>query len=169
MCRDRNGSDWIRTEANFGRIRTASDCNFFENWRMRTGSDWEHLLFWWDYSNHIKHVSEGIFCHQWQKLYCRGDESICYCGSLCQLPLTKRATQLFSHTTKPVKNEKKLFINRNKQQTKVIKSSKLLVSPECFAGCMKFFCGPHAPGGLHVRHLCWDDFAMHPTLSPLDI
>jgi len=33
------GSDWIRTEANFRRIRTGSDCNFFGNWRIRTGSD----------------------------------------------------------------------------------------------------------------------------------
>jgi len=48
------------------------------------------------------------------------DEPICYGGSLCQLPLSKRAAQLFSHTMKPVKNEKQLFINRNKQQTKVI-------------------------------------------------
>ena len=30
-----------------------------------------------------------------------------------------------------------MFINRNKQQTKVIKSSRLLVSPECFAGRMQ--------------------------------
>jgi len=29
----------IRTEANFVRIRTGSDCNFFENWRIRTVSD----------------------------------------------------------------------------------------------------------------------------------
>ena len=29
------------TEANFGRIRTGSDCNFFENWWNRTGSDWQ--------------------------------------------------------------------------------------------------------------------------------
>jgi len=42
---------------------------------------------------------------------------------------------------------KKLFINRNKQQTKVIINNRL-VSPECFAGRTKFFCGPH------VRHLC---------------
>jgi len=34
---------WIRTEANFGRIRTGSDCNFFQNWRIRTGSDWENF------------------------------------------------------------------------------------------------------------------------------
>ena len=33
--------DWIRTEVNFGRIRTGSDCNSFENWRFRTGSDLE--------------------------------------------------------------------------------------------------------------------------------
>jgi len=36
----------------------------------------------------------------------RGDESICDCGPLCQLPLRKRAAQLFSHTMTPVKNEK---------------------------------------------------------------
>ena len=36
----------------------------------------------------------------------RGDEPICYRGPLCQLPLSKRAAQLFSHTMKPVKNEK---------------------------------------------------------------
>jgi len=36
----------IRTEANFSRIRTGSDCNFFENWRIRTRSrcSWLHRL-----------------------------------------------------------------------------------------------------------------------------
>jgi len=29
MSTDRTGSDWIRTEANFGRIRTGSDCSYF--------------------------------------------------------------------------------------------------------------------------------------------
>jgi len=41
--RIRIGSDWIRTEANFGRIRTGSDCNFFQNWPIRTGSEWENI------------------------------------------------------------------------------------------------------------------------------
>ena len=45
----------------------------------------------------------------------RGDEPICYRGPLCQLPLSERVAQLFSHTMKPV-------------------TSRLLVSPECFAG-----------------------------------
>jgi len=35
-----------------------------------------------------------------------GLEPICYRGPLCPLPLSKRAAQLFSHTMKPVKNEK---------------------------------------------------------------
>ena len=35
--------DWIRNEANLGRIRTGSDCNIFEIWRIRTGSDWENF------------------------------------------------------------------------------------------------------------------------------
>jgi len=39
LARIRTGSDWIRTESNFGRIRTGSDCNFFENCRIRTGSN----------------------------------------------------------------------------------------------------------------------------------
>jgi len=39
--------DWIRTDANFGRIKTGSDCNFFENWQIRTESDWENL-FWFN-------------------------------------------------------------------------------------------------------------------------
>jgi len=43
-ARIRTGSDWIRTEANFGRIRTGLDCNFFEDWRSRTGSDWENIF-----------------------------------------------------------------------------------------------------------------------------
>jgi len=30
MSTDRTGSDWIETEANFGRIRTGSDCIFFK-------------------------------------------------------------------------------------------------------------------------------------------
>jgi len=42
-ARTRTGSDWIRTEVNFGRIRTGSDCNIFQNWRIRTGSDWENF------------------------------------------------------------------------------------------------------------------------------
>jgi len=42
-ARIRTGSDWITTEANFGRIRTGSDCNFFENWRIRTGSEWKNV------------------------------------------------------------------------------------------------------------------------------
>jgi len=40
---------------------------------------------------------------------------------------------------KPVKNEKNCSLTET--------SSRLLVLPECFAGHMKFFCGPH------VRHL----------------
>ena len=36
---DEHGQDWIRTEANFGRSRTGLDCNFFQNWRIRSGSD----------------------------------------------------------------------------------------------------------------------------------
>jgi len=31
-ARIRTGSDWIRTEANFGQNRTGSDCNFF--WKL---------------------------------------------------------------------------------------------------------------------------------------
>jgi len=42
-ARIRTGSDWIRTEANYDRIRIGSDCNFFQNWRIRTGSDWENF------------------------------------------------------------------------------------------------------------------------------
>jgi len=44
LARIRTGSDWIRTESNFGRIRTGSDCNFFENCRIRTGSNWENIF-----------------------------------------------------------------------------------------------------------------------------
>jgi len=43
MSTDRSGSDWIRTEANFGPSRTGSDCNLFQNWRIRTGTDWENF------------------------------------------------------------------------------------------------------------------------------
>ena len=42
-ARIRTGWDWIKTEANFCQIRTWSDCNFFENWRMRSGLDWENF------------------------------------------------------------------------------------------------------------------------------
>ena len=34
----------IRTEANFGRIRTRSDCNVFEIWRIRTGWNWKNFF-----------------------------------------------------------------------------------------------------------------------------
>jgi len=46
-----------------------------------------------------------------------------------------------SHTVKPVKNEK-IFTN-HKDYKRVKESSRLLVSPECFAGRTKFFCVPH--------------------------
>jgi len=32
-----------RTETNFGRVGTGSDGNYFENWRIRTGSDRENF------------------------------------------------------------------------------------------------------------------------------
>ena len=75
----RTGSDWIRTEANFGWIRTGSDCNFFENWRIRTGSDWESFLCFYVIILNISKLLvvirfhrfakwQCIFCHQWQKL-----------------------------------------------------------------------------------------------------
>jgi len=41
--RDEQGQDWITTEANFGRIRSGSDGNFFENWR--TGLDRTEKIF----------------------------------------------------------------------------------------------------------------------------
>jgi len=56
----------------------------------------------------------------------RGDEPICYRGPLCQLPLSKRAAQLFSHTVKSVKNEK----NCSSTETYNKRSSRLLVSPD---------------------------------------
>jgi len=42
-ARIRTRSDWIRTDANFGWIRTGLDCNFFENWR--TGLDRTEKIF----------------------------------------------------------------------------------------------------------------------------
>jgi len=39
MSTDRTGSDWIRTERNFGRNRTGSEWNFFDDWWIRNGSD----------------------------------------------------------------------------------------------------------------------------------
>jgi len=69
---------WIRTEANFGRIRTGSDCNFLENWRIKTGSDRENFCC---FNVIILNISKilavirfhmfaiwCIFCHQIQKL-----------------------------------------------------------------------------------------------------
>jgi len=55
--------DWIGLDQDWSqswRIRTGSDCNFFQNWRISTGLDWENLLFWCDYSNHIKNVSCNV-------------------------------------------------------------------------------------------------------------
>ena len=45
-----------------------------------------------------------------------GCESICYRGPLCQLPLSNRAAQLFSHTMKPVKNEKSCSSTETKKR-----------------------------------------------------
>jgi len=66
--REKHGQDWIRTEANFGRIRTGLDCNFFENWRIGTGSDWENFVVWCDYSNRIKNFSCNVILEICQKV-----------------------------------------------------------------------------------------------------
>jgi len=57
-------------------------------------------------------------------IYHRGDEPICYCGPLCQLPLSNQAAQLFSHTMKHVSS--RLLVSPE------CEISRLLVSPECF-------------------------------------
>jgi len=38
-----NHNIWYASQQRWVRIRTGSDCNFFENWRVRTGSDWENF------------------------------------------------------------------------------------------------------------------------------
>jgi len=53
--------------------------------------------------------------HQIKLTTARGDEPICYRGPLCQLPLSKRAAQLFCQAMKPVKNEK--IVHQQKQTT----------------------------------------------------
>ena len=55
--RIRTGSDWIRTEDNFGRIRTGSDCNFFQKWWTGLDRTEKILLFLCDYSENIKNFS----------------------------------------------------------------------------------------------------------------
>jgi len=72
--------DWIRSEANFGWIRTGSDCNFFENLRIRTESDSEKFCCLNVIILKISKILvvirihrfakwQCIFCHQMQKLY----------------------------------------------------------------------------------------------------
>jgi len=71
--------DWIRTEANFDRIKTGSNCNFFEIWQIRTGSDWENFCCFNEIILKISKILsvirfhrfakwQCIFCHQKQKL-----------------------------------------------------------------------------------------------------
>ena len=43
MSTDRTGSDFIRTEANFGRIWARSGLHFFY-WRIKTGLEWENFF-----------------------------------------------------------------------------------------------------------------------------
>jgi len=65
--------DWIGTEANFGRIRTGSDCNFFENWRSRTGSDWENFCCFNVIILNISKILVVIRFHRfakWQCIFC---------------------------------------------------------------------------------------------------
>ena len=85
-----------------------------------------------------------------ETLYTKDVERICYCGPLCQLPLSKRTAQLFSHILKRVKNKK----NCSSTETHKKRSSRLLVKPECFVGRKKFFWGPH------VCHLCYTPTSM---------
>jgi len=74
----RTGSDWIRTEANFGWNRTGSDNYFFEIWGTRTGSDWEFfccfnviilkiskIWLWFDFTGLL---NDSVICHRMQKL-----------------------------------------------------------------------------------------------------
>ena len=55
MSTDRTGSDWIRTEANFGQIMTGSDCNFLKiGWSGldRTEKTFVVLMWlFWKYQN----------------------------------------------------------------------------------------------------------------------
>ena len=80
QSRDEHGSGWMSPEANFWRIRTGSECNFFEIWRMWNASDSEKFCC---FNVIILKVSKilvvirfhrfakwyCIFCHQMQKCY----------------------------------------------------------------------------------------------------
>jgi len=48
--------DWSQ----FWPDRTGLDYNYFDNWRIKTGSDWENLLFRCDYTNHNKNVACNV-------------------------------------------------------------------------------------------------------------
>ena len=99
-ARIRTGSDWIRTETNFGRSRTGSDRNFFGSWRIRTGSDCENFCCFDLIILNLSKIFlvirfhrfgkwQCIFCHHWQKLWSRtwknvspntsNGPAICYC------------------------------------------------------------------------------------------
>jgi len=88
-----------------------------------------------------------LFCRRYIHLQSRGDERICCLGPVCQLPLSNRAAQRFSHNMKPISS--RLLISPE------CESSRLLVSPECFAGRTKFLCGSH------VRHPCFRGITFH--------
>ena len=79
----------------------------------------------------------------------RGNEPICYRGPLCQLPLSNRAAQPFSHTMKLVSS--RLLVSPEWE------SSILLVLPECFAGPMRpaslMFVTPALHGSISLKFL----------------
>ena len=46
-----------------------SDCDFFENWRIGTGWDWEFILFWCDSSTNIETVSCDVILQICMEVY----------------------------------------------------------------------------------------------------
>jgi len=51
----------------WARIRTGSDCNFFENWRIRTGSDWENFCYFNVIILKISKILVMIWFHRFAK------------------------------------------------------------------------------------------------------
>jgi len=123
--------DWIRTEANFGRIRTGFDCNFLKiggsrldrtkkTFVVSMGIFWKYQKFslWSDFTGLL---SGSVFCHQTQKL----------CWTILQFELyppemiTIRFSGLISGrimSLEPDKDIQKLLSNGNRVRDRIFET-----------------------------------------------
>ena len=181
--RDEHGQDWIRTKANFGWIRTGSDCTFFKNWWIRTGSDWENfccfdviilttsnmlVVQWCDFADWLngsayfaisgKSSTAGV-----TNLFAIAGHFVSY--RWVSRPLNFLIILRSLLKTKKIVHQQKQITNESNKKFKTAGLAWMLRGPHEIL--LRATCSPRAACSSPL--LCWDDFTMHPTLSTVHI